>query len=130
MLQVHTYRAKPPPATPDILKCILELLLAVGDSPDLRQMHAKVCHVAALPKLPSGCPAPKYGRPRTASFDTSPELLLSSLLRELHPDLLQTQLHTGTETPPLPGSARFARQGLQQSQQRKLPGPSLMACSV
>lgn len=42
MLQVHTYRAKPPPATPDILKCVLELLLAMSDSADLRQMHAKV----------------------------------------------------------------------------------------
>ena len=39
---MHTYRAKPPPATPDILKCVLELLLALSDSPDLRQMHAKV----------------------------------------------------------------------------------------
>ena len=58
MLQVHTYRAKPPPATPDILKCILELLLAVGDSPDLRQMHAKVGHVADLPRLPMRCSSP------------------------------------------------------------------------
>jgi hypothetical protein len=42
MLQVHTYRAKPPPAMPEILKCVLELLLAMSDSADLRQMHAKV----------------------------------------------------------------------------------------
>lgn len=41
-LQVHTYRAKPPPAAPDVLKCVLELLLSLSDSPDLRQMYAKV----------------------------------------------------------------------------------------
>ncbi len=50
-LQVHTYRAKPPPATPDILKCVLELLLALSDSPDLRQMHAKVGNLPAPPTL-------------------------------------------------------------------------------
>ena len=44
---MHTYRAKPPPATPDILKCVLELLLALSDSPDLRQMHAKVGNPSA-----------------------------------------------------------------------------------
>lgn len=47
-LQVHTYRAKPPPATPDILKCVLELLLSLSDSADLRQMHAKVRSSGAL----------------------------------------------------------------------------------
>ena len=52
VLQVHTYRAKPPPATPDILKCVLELLLALSDSPDLRQMHAKVpCKLLILRDL-------------------------------------------------------------------------------
>ncbi|CAK0786826.1 hypothetical protein CVIRNUC_010040 [Coccomyxa viridis] len=40
---VHTYRAKPPPAMPDILKCVLELMLAMSDSADVRQMHAKEC---------------------------------------------------------------------------------------
>ena len=53
LLQVHTYRAKPPPAMPDILKCVLELMLAMSDSADVRQMHAKV----------GGCP--QHLEPRT-----------------------------------------------------------------
>ena len=79
LLQVHTYRAKPPPAMPDILKCVLELMLAMSDSADVRQMHAKVRgrrqHLKLCPLLNPGCcsrdvcfiPALRIVAPLTAS---------------------------------------------------------------
>lgn len=75
-LQVHTYRAKPPPATPDILKCVLELLLALSDSPDLRQMHAKVGIIGALQ-------AASLARPEPAPVSPHPPFCVHGELHQL-----------------------------------------------